>query len=165
MTAIKYTSLVELITAHNIEVDWLLTWFPIRAGAALDGVRIRGGTFRHRNTDAVFAAGNQQTHMLGQGGGSATGDPLAHQNAVHAFITVGVSADRTFQADLEVVIGRSRRRQRLVLQPDTRTPFMMNVPAGGNDPIVQGTAVSFQGVFSASHRLGLVGTVVRLLGP
>jgi hypothetical protein len=113
----------------------------------------------------VFAAGNKQGHLLGQGGGGASGDPLAHLNKATAFITIGVSADRTFEAELEVVLGGARRRQRLVLPPDSRSPFMLNITTTENDQVIQGTALSFQGVIVSGHRLGIVGSVVRLLGP
>jgi hypothetical protein len=158
-------SLADLLRRYSVEAEWVLVWFPIRAGAGIDAARMRGGRFRHRNTDAPFSAGNRQAYMIGQGGGGANGDPLAVANAVHAFITIGVNDDLLFEVDLEAVMGRTRRRQRLVLRPDMRTPFMINVAAAGDERIVQGTAVTFHGVFSTSPRAGLARIVSRLLGP
>jgi hypothetical protein len=73
---------------YRLEVEWLLTWFPIQANAAISAQRTRGGTIPHKNTDEPFASGNYLVHLLGQGLQSPFifGDPLSTNN-----VAVGLS--------------------------------------------------------------------------
>ncbi len=90
------TTFAGLLMAYNLEIEWLLTWFPIRQTANLDAVRMRGGTFTHSNTEF----GPQIVRQVGQGF-IGEGDPLG-KDLVGAFIGIGVTPDKVFTAELEV---------------------------------------------------------------
>lgn len=147
----------KFLTSYSLEAEALLTWFPTRSNASLKEARMRGGTFRHSIKDKDFELGPfgeavRVVHFLGQGGHE---DPLAPDNRVVAFIEIGVNQDGVFETELELAIGPTKRNKRILLQPDTRTPFMINLPAAGGDEIVKDTAAVLQGVFTASPILGL----------
>jgi hypothetical protein len=151
------TTFAELLINYRLEVEWLLTWFPIRPTGNLSEARIRGGTGRHSITDfgTGLGGGVSTTYMLGMGA-AGQGDALAANNAVRGFITIRVTPDKIFEAELEVAIGGRSRKATLVLQPETRTPFMLNVEAAGNEEIVADTAVVLQGVFTTGQRFSLI---------
>lgn len=152
------------LLAYRLEIEWLLTWFPIQSGANLDEQRTRSGVIRHRNTEAVFEAGNRETHLLGQGA-RGTGDPLAPGNRAVAFIEAGTDRDSLFIVHLEVTLGAAVRRKSLLIRPDTVTPFMANVDARSDDRELQGTALSLHGVITAGQRPHLLRLVASVLGP
>jgi hypothetical protein len=152
--------------AYNLEGEWTLTWFPTRAIANLQNVRMRGGTITHRTNEASFKAGAQVGHLLAQGDQTdKTEDSLEPDELVLAFITVGVGPSGNFEVDLEVSIGPTSRKKHLVLPPDTKTPFMINVRPRGQNQAIQNTAAVFQGVFTTGSRLSLLSVAVRLIGP
>ncbi len=157
------SALVEFL-AYNLEIEWLLTWFPIRSTATLKEVRIRGGTLKHKSNDPPFGVGNRVVHLLAQVG-TGEGDSLAPEEVVRAYIDVGVRSDGMFDANLQVYIGPTNRSKSLVLRPDTKTPFMINVRPGGDNPVVKDTAAVFQGLFTANPRLSLMDLAVRIVGP
>lgn len=155
----------DLVIAYNLEIEWLLTWFPITSSAPLKEVRMRGGTLRHVNTgpEAIRASG--ALHSLGQGL-AGDGDVLAVNRLVSANINIFLTPDKVFQSELSVSIGRSSRRKFLVLRPDTRTPVMLTMHAAGDDPAIEDTVVALQVVFTASNRLGFSDVVTQVvLGP
>ena len=154
------------LTTYGLDAEWLLTWYPIRASANLQGPKIRGGRFSHKNTDQPFASGNKIVYPLGQGWGPPVqdGDPMAVNNLVHARIHVEVNKNKVFKVELEVVNGTFRQERSLTLQPDLITPFMVNVQAGGDDPVVRDTTVTLHGVFVTGRRPNLFDLVVRILG-
>jgi hypothetical protein len=159
------TSFLDL-SAYNLEGEWTLTWFPTRATANLQDVRMRGGTINHRTTDAPFRSGNSVGHLLAQGDQTdKTEDSLEPNELVLAFITVAVNASGIFVVDLEAKIGSTSRKKTLMLAPDTKTPFMINVRARSGNQAIQNTAAVFQGVFTTGSRLSLVDVAVRLFGP
>lgn len=133
-----------------LDVEWLLTWFPNRSSSTLPQVKMRGGTFGHKNTDSVFQSGNREIHLLGQGG--ADGDPIAPVNRVGAFIDVGLFEDnnRAFAVKIDVFNGSDRRSKDFVLEANTTTPFMLNVQFRGEDEISGGTTTTLQGIFVTS---------------
>lgn len=155
------TSIADLfsrfVTSYSLEAEALLTWFPTGSDARLKEARMRGVTFRHSIKDkdfdlGVFGEAIRVIHSLGQGGQE---DSLALDNRVVAFIEIGVNQDGVFEAELELVIGPTKRTKRILLRPDTRTPFMINLSAAGGDEIVKNTAAVLQGVFTTSPVLGL----------
>jgi hypothetical protein len=152
------------ILAYNLEVEWTLTWFPIRSTATLKEVRMRGGTIRHKSNDPPFGAGNRQGYLLAQVA-TGEGDSIAPQEIVRAYIDVGVRSDGMFDANFQVHIGSSTRSKSVVLRPDTKTPFMINVRPVGDDPVIKDTAAVFQGLFTASPRISLLDIAVRIISP
>jgi hypothetical protein len=159
------TPLLDLL-AYNLEGEWTLTWFPFRATANLKEVKMRGGTITHRTTDPPFTVGNRIGHFLAQGDQTdKTEDSLAPGELVVAFIEVGVTPSGNFEVDLEVRIGPTRRTKHLLLPPDTKTPFMINVRARGENQAIQNTAAVFQGVFTTRSRLSLIDIAVRFVRP
>lgn len=154
------------ILAYKLEGEWTLTWFPTRATANLKDVRMRGGTISHRTNEAPFTVGNQVGHFLAQGDETdKTEDSLEPNELVVAFITVGVTPSGIFEVDLEVRIGPTSRKKYLLLPPDTKTPFMINVRPRSENPAIQNTAAVFQGVFTTGSRLSLVDVVARFVSP
>lgn len=152
--------------SYAVEVEWLLTWYPMTSGANLSEPRIRGGTIRHKNTDPPFTVDNRAVALLGQAG-TGTGDGLAPNNAVRAFVDVGVDPlSRVFRVELTAHIGNAAPRAKsFVLPPNSRVPFLINVVGRADDDIVRDTGAAFQGVVTTGHRAGLADVVSRLFGP
>ena len=151
---------------YKIEAQWLLTWYPRLRAADLKEVKIRGGSANHSTGDfgPGLGGGTSSIYMIGQGA-KDDGEPLAVNNEVRAYLTIGVTQDKDqfFDIGLEVNIGQARQIRHLVLLPDTRTPFMINVNASGDGGGLQGTAAVFQGVFVTGHRLLVSDVVTRIL--
>src|SRR5947207_1040987 len=131
---------------YKIEAQWLLTWYPRFQNRQLKEVKIRGGSANHSTGDfgPGLGGGTSTTYLIGQGAKN-DGEQLAPDNKVTAFLTIGTTQDRDqfFDVNLEVIIGPARQTRHLVLLPDTRTPFMINVHASGSDEALQGTAAVF----------------------
>lgn len=155
------TPFIHFLT-YGLEVEWLLTWYPKRSND--NPIKIRGGTFRHKTSDDPFEVGNKVNYLLGQGA-EGDGDPISPNNIVAAFITVGVSKEGIFQADLQLNVGSASRSKGLILRPDTITPFMINVAARGDNPEIRDTAAVLQGVITAGQRIGLLDLLDRIIGP
>lgn len=154
---------VDLVT-YGLEIQWLLTWYPIRATAEIAAPRIRGGAILIKNSDGVFAAGNREVFLLGQALGPGD-EGLAQDNAVRAFADVGVSGPaREFDATFEVGIGQAIQRKRYTLPPDLRVPVLINVTSGGDETVVHDTAVAFQAVITSGPRFALIDVFTSLVG-
>jgi hypothetical protein len=155
---------MSLFTNYRIEVDCLLTWFPVRFSASLKEPRTRMSTFSYRADDQPFASGNKAGIFHGQASGGLE-DGLDSHNLVRAITETGVDADQVFFMEIEVGLGRTVRTHRLTLPADTITPFLINVRAAqGEDHELSDTAVAFQGVVTAGPRRSqLVYLVARAL--
>ena len=57
---------MSLFTRYSLQVEYLLTWFPVRSTAVLKEIRSRAGTFRYINDAQPFSSGNRNVEMLGQ---------------------------------------------------------------------------------------------------
>jgi hypothetical protein len=153
---------MSIFTNYYIQVDCLLTWFPLRNSAALKGPRVRMDSFRYNADDQPFAIGNRNGRFHGQGlGGSEDG--LESRNLVRAITETGVDKDQVFFIDFEVGLGSSVRKQRLIFPSSTTTPFLFNLRAAqGEDQELNDTAVAFQGVVTAGPRRSqLIYLVIR----
>ena len=145
----------------RLEVEALLTWFPIRSTAVLKEVRMRGVTIKHTTSEGVFQAGNRAGLMIGQG--LAPGeDPLAPGGAVRAFVEVGLDDDMNFELDWELDLGRARTTKLLRVLPGTRTPFTMNLKALDTDESLTGSAVVLQGVITTTQPFGLASLTLQV---
>ena len=141
-----------VFTNYRIEVDCLVTWFPVRHGAALKAPLTRMDTFSYRADDQPFASGNKASRFLPQDLGGLQ-DGLDSQNLVRAITETGVDGDQVFFMDVEVGLGRVKRTERWSLPSNTTTPFLINVLASqGEDQELRDTAVAFQGVVTAGRR-------------
>ena len=139
---------------YVVDVDWLLTWFPVKSSSSLNRVKIRGGAFRHRST--VLAGSGAVRHTMGNG--QDDDDPIAFSDEVIASITVDVDENVLFTVELTVGIRASgvltQRIKQFRLDENVRLPFMLNVPAPHDDDRLTGdTVVSFQGIFVTSPQL------------
>jgi hypothetical protein len=142
------------LTSYRLEVEWLLTWFPIQGNSAIDNQKTRGGTFHYLNTDDPFAAGNGLVHLLGQGPQApfAFGDALSSNNVALAFITVTVNQDDVFSLALEAHLGKNVRHSSLLAPPNVRLPFMLNIIHPAGDRETEGTALSLYGTITTAKR-------------
>ena len=143
-----------VLGSYRLEVEALLTWFPTRSTAGLEGVKMRGVTIRHTTTEGIFQVGNRAGLMIGQGL-SPKDEPLAPGGAVRAFVEVGLDDDMNFELDWELDIGGARTTKLMRVLPGTRTPFMMNLAALETDDSLAGTAVVLQGVITTTQPFGL----------
>jgi hypothetical protein len=157
-------ALIDVVT-YDLEIQWLLTWYPVRGTADIAAPRIRGGVIRIKNSAAVFDAGNRDNFFLGQKLGPGD-EALAPDNEVRAFADVGVSGPaREFDATFEVAIGRAIQRKRYTFPPDSRVPVLINVTSGADEPVVHDTAVALQAVVTAGRRFGLIDVLTSVVGP
>jgi len=142
---------MSIYTNYNIQIDSLLTWFPVKNSARLKEPRMRMCTVKYNTNDQVFVIGNRIGRFIGQG--LDNDDALESRNLVVAFTETGVNENEVFYTDFQVRLGRSVRDQRLIFQSNTITPFLINLRAAQEeDPELNDTAVSFQGVVTASRR-------------
>jgi len=112
------------LTSYRLDLEWLLTWFPIQGNSALENQKMRAGTLHHLNTEEPFASGGAISYMLGQG---QDGDPLSPNNVAIPFITISVNEDHAFSLALEAHLGKAVRHGSLLAPPNVRLPFMLNI--------------------------------------
>jgi hypothetical protein len=143
---------MSVFTNYRIDIDCLITWFPVRHGAALTVPQIRMDTFSQHADDPPFTIGNKIGRFIALDA-SLGQDGLDSKGFVRAFTTTGVDANEVFSMELEVGLGRRFRTQQLRLEPNTITPFLMNIRAApGEDQELADTAATFQGVVTAGPR-------------
>ena len=146
--------IINSFTAYGIQIEWLLTWFPIQANSAIDAQRTRAGKISYNSTDEPFASGNAALVLLGQGpqAPSAFGDPLSTNNVAGGFITVGLNQEELFALTIEARLRQARQIRSLLAPANALLPFMINVVARGNQPDVEGTALSLHGTITTGRR-------------
>ncbi|MGE4047208.1 MAG: hypothetical protein AB7F35_20260 [Acetobacteraceae bacterium] len=149
--------MLGVLASYRLEIEALLTWFPTRSTAALREARMRGDTIKASTIEPVFQVGNRRIHTIGQGGTASGADALAPNNAVVAFIDIGLDNDETFEVYCELHVGRRRPvgKKRLHLAPGVTIPFMINMEALANDDEVAGTSAVLQGVMTTTRPLGV----------
>ena len=108
------------ITSYRIEIEWLLTWYPVQSDAELKEVQCRGGSFVLENESFLNEGSEKMLPM----------DALGFDGIVNASIAVGVLNNRDFWVKLEAANGAAHRKRTLVIPPASTIPFMINVPAG-----------------------------------
>jgi hypothetical protein len=141
-------------TNYNIQIDALLTWFPVRNSDGLKKPRIRMFRAKYNTDDQVFVVGNRIGTLNGQGldNDDRLDDSPAYPSVV-AFTDTGVNENEEFYTEFTVQIENSVKDLRLIFQPSTITPFLLNLRhTQEEDPEFNGTEVSFQGVVTASAR-------------
>ena len=154
---------MSVFTRYSLQVEWLLTWFPVRSTAFLKETRIRAGTFRFVNDEGKFPLGEATILLLGQGFGEE-GDPLEKDKNVMAFAEIRVDKDEFFSVEFEAKIGRAvfevTRKQHFIFRPDVTLPFLINVQAHPEDQALKDTMMAFQGVVTTGPRVSLVSSLV-----
>ena len=155
---------MSLLTNYRIDIDCLLTWFPVRHGATLREPGIRMDTFSYAADDQPFASGNKAGRFHVQAPGRQE-DSLDSSNRVRAISETGVDADQVFYMEIEVGLGRTVRTRRVSFPSNSVTPFLINLRAAqGETPELNDTAVAFQGVVTAGRRRSeLIYLVARVL--
>jgi hypothetical protein len=146
--------IINSFTAYVIEIEWLLTWFPIQDNAAIDAQRTRSGRVVYRSADEPFASGNGSSLLLGQGPQApfTFGDPISTNNVAHGSITLGLNQDELFVVTIEARLGQASQIRTLLAPPKTLFPFMINVVPRANQREVHGTALSLHGTITTGKR-------------
>jgi len=146
---------MSIYTDYSIQVDCLLTWFPVKNSATLKEPKMRMGTYQFKTSDPdfVFSGGGTHSFRTHWGRGGLNDDSLEPRRLVGAFTIIEVDKNEVFTMEILLDLGRSHRNQRLFFQSNTTTPFLINLRAAQEeDPELNDTALSFQGVVTASHR-------------
>jgi hypothetical protein len=140
--------------AYRLDIEWLLTWFPIQANAAINEQKTRVGTIHYISTDEPFASGNSMIHLLGQGPQIpfTYGDPLSPNNVAVGFITVGVNQEDLFALTIEARLGSANAIKSLLAPPNTRLPFMVNLFRPADQRELYGPALSLHGTITTGKR-------------
>ena len=145
-------------SVYSLELQWTFAWFPVRESSELKEVRMRGGASLHRSITPLG-------YFLVDSPGLVPGqDALDAFGRIRAFALIGVGSNGLYQADLHMNIGSSVLDRRLILPPNTTTPFMMNVRYRGEIEEFKGTAAVLQGVFSAGSRPSAFEVIAKGLG-
>jgi len=151
------------LSNYRIDIDCLITWFPVRHGAALNVSQTRMDTFSYQVDDPPFTIGNLFGRFIA--GDVSLQDGLDTGGFVRAITETGVDANQVFFMDLQVGVGRRVRTKRLSFEANTVTPFLINIRAAPGEAVeLADTAATFQGVVTAGRRRAeLVYQVARLV--
>ena len=154
--------MTSYFTTYSLDVELLLTWFPLTTDASLKEPRMIGLNAKFSTKDFP--------PLTAQGLRLDGGNPQSLiAFTVAAFAEIRVNSDGIFEADLELDIGGARRKKLLQLPANTRSPFMINLSAPGDDQLTQHTAAVFQGVFTTTPLPSLLVEVSaitkRIFGP
>ncbi|MGL4962897.1 MAG: hypothetical protein ACRC67_16815 [Inquilinus sp.] len=150
----------DLFANYYIQIEWVLTWFPIRQGAAIDRPMMRNGTIHHRSSEfgPGLGAGSGDTHWLGEVEG------LPPTQTAIAWATVYADLDNNLSATLDAKLGAKTARLLLPTPPGQRMPFMLNISEGhgGN---TEGTSLSVFGTISTGSRFPVAIFTPATMGP
>ncbi|HEY5741004.1 MAG TPA: hypothetical protein VIS99_00575 [Terrimicrobiaceae bacterium] len=113
--------------------------------------------FNHGNEDPDLKPFNSVTHLLGSDEAIGSDTGVDSTNSVAGFVTVEVNSGLEFEVEIEVALGGRRRKQRLIIRPDTTVPFLISERASHQEGSAElaDTAVALQGVITAGHRFSL----------
>ena len=113
--------------------------------------------FIHGNEDPDLSPPHQVIHSLGSDGLIGPDTGLDSTDSVGGFVMVEVNTGLEFVVEIEVVLGRARRKQRLIIRPDLTVPFLISERASPQEESSElaDTAVALQGVITAGHRFSL----------
>lgn len=143
------------LVSYRLDVEWVLTWFPIQARAATDVQKTRAGDFHFVNTDQPFASGNDKGVLIGHGPQQdppTFGDPLTPDNVGFGAITVTTNQDGVFSLAFQVSLGPVKRTKSLLAPPNIHLPFMINAIARADNPETHGTGLSLYGTITTAKR-------------
>jgi hypothetical protein len=145
MTDLNFANL----SRYFIEIEWVLTWFPIREDTVIDRPIMRNGTINHRSDDfgPGIGGGSGEVHWLGE----AEGLPPA--GSAIGFAEIYGDLDHRLSVSLEIKLGVARSKRLFAVPPGQRLPFMLNITQDGQD--ADGTALTLFGTIVTSEQLGL----------
>ena len=132
------------VADYNVEVQYLMTWYPNRNDAPTVP-QMRGGHFSHNTGDFPDETGKLRTV-----GGGQDGDPLAH--SIVGFIMVKVNAQRRFVINCSLSFGHQPTQKTFMAPPNSVIPFMINAKAvgdaelSGTRAVLHGTIVTDGGI-------------------
>jgi hypothetical protein len=158
----------SLAGSYHLKAEYLLTWYPIGETDHLRQPKMLGEVQERSTADfdnPGLGGGTFEVFHLGRGWSPV--DTFDSEERIGASLEVGVPPKAlfpTFEATVELYVGRVTRRQKLVLPPDTTTAFMLNAHARSDEPRLAKTAAVFQGVFTTGSRLGWIETITRIGG-
>ena len=144
-------------TTYSLDVEVLLTWFPLTSDARLKVPRMQGNASTYSNKDIL--PGHPAQYVTLDGNSNA----LFANGGVSAFAQIRVTADSVFDVDVQLYVGGQNRSQRFLIPANTRVPFMIDVTAAENDEVARDTAAVFQGVLTGSPLPSLLGEYVTLV--
>jgi hypothetical protein len=139
--------------SYNLSAEILLTWHPNTPNALLKTMQMRSDTLKFSSLDFESSTFEYEQPRYWEmslpidpnyGGGEDFG------KKVNASMGFGMNADRRFTVHVELHIGEVERYQNLVLQPNTRIPFMLRVAGPQDEKHFQNTCLVFQTVFVTS---------------
>ncbi len=147
------------LTRYFIEIEWVLSWFPIRGDAVIDRPIMRNGTINHRSDDfgPGIGGGSGGVHWLGEAEG------LPPNGSAIGFAEVYGDLDHRLSVSLEIKLGGARSSRHLGAPPGQRLPFMLNIAQGGHG--AEGTALTLFGTIVTSEQPGLKLAVSRDFSP
>ena len=144
------------LNSYNLQIQWAVAWFPVRADVWLDRPRMWAGSIHHSSGesdlqgDGIGGGGVRAGHSLI--GAQSDADSLAP--SLEAFITVSLSHDGMFELGFELQMAkRAMQRQRLIIEPDMRVPFMLTAHSDALNEITAHTGAVFHGVAATSARM------------
>jgi len=167
------TSVLAELTQYRVEIEALLAWFPTKIESRLKQPQLRNTTFRHSSVETMFWVGwpgQRHTEKRVLGWSSGTEDALVlgdeEQQSATGSLLLSLNEQAAFELEIMLQLGAVQASKRLVLEPDTITPFMVNVAADVQDDIRRFTAATLHGVAAALPR-PLAGMVLdsRLSSP
>lgn len=134
---------------YTIEIEYLLTWYPLRGARHLTGPRIMGGTL-------IDSGPNPTPHPF-VSVRPPTIDAVEEAGlSVNGFVNVDlVPQNRFFLVQVQVDIPNVRRIKNFVVPPNTTVPFMINAFATVDDQFANNTGVTFEGVVTTGHKRGI----------
>jgi len=144
-------------TTYSLDVEVLLTWFPLTPDARLKVPHMQGSASTYSNKDIL--PGHPPKYVSLDG----TSNALFANGSVSALVQIRVTVDSVFDVDVQLYVGGKNRSQRFLIPANTRVPFMIDVTAAENDEVDRDTAAVFQGVFTGSPLPSLLGEYVTLV--
>lgn len=142
---------MSIFTNYYIQVECLLTWFPVRNSADLKEPKVRMHRSTYHADDLPFSSGNQEIILIGEG--NFYDDSLVSSNLAYSNLIIGVDEHKVFFMDTYLELGRSTRKEHIIFKSNTITPFLFTLLAmPEEDPELNNTAIALQGVVTASPR-------------
>lgn len=149
------------LSRYKVTIEAFLAWFPTKSVSQLDLPRMRNTTFSHSSADESFWSGISNTRAFGLPSDSEDGLAIGPQGT-NGYFTLSLNEHLTFELEVRLKVGAAQASKLLVLEPDTITPFMVNVAAPADNDILKFTAATLHGVVTAGPRpLVRIGAEVR----
>jgi len=153
---------MSYFTRYIMEIECLLTWYPLRTSARLKMPVLRSHSSKYVSDDPGWNGGlTAKGVTISSGLNPDKEDPLSGD--VLAILETRVDTDEIFFVEIDAMIGRTSRRQRVVCRPGVATPVLINVSASMNDEALKDTALTVQCVLTSGPRASLSSIVANNL--